>query len=83
MEETGTGVPVKVGRVSHFIATVRVLYSGADITRLRDAAEYVKGRNMWVLREHSIVQYLHDNSDVAGLAEFVIGYSGGDLCDIE
>lgn len=77
--------PVQVGNIFKFLAALQVNYGSAGIgtSWLRDKAEIDSERGVWVLREHNIIQFLHMHSSVVGLREFVLGFFGGELSDVE
>ena len=76
---------VQVGHIFTFLATIQVNYGsrGIDLDWLRERVEIDSDRGVWIIREHNIVQFLHKYSAVAGLREFVVGFFGGEIRDVE
>ncbi len=76
---------IQVGNIFTFLAALQVNYGsrGIDMEWLRERAEIDSDRGVWVLREHNIVQFLHKHSSVVGLSEFVVGFFGGEIRDVE
>lgn len=75
----------QAGQYFRFLAALQVNYSsaGIDMNWLRERVEIDSERGVWILREHNIVQFLHMHSSVVGLREFVLGFFGGELSDVE